>query len=39
MLGDPQLKEDIVRKQLTRLPAFSMEAVAGRLREMLAPWL
>jgi len=39
ILGDAPLREAIVRRQLTRLPAFSTDAVAGRLRGFLASWI
>jgi glycosyltransferase involved in cell wall biosynthesis len=39
ILGSPELEEAIVRKQLTRLDAFSRESVSSRLRPLLSGWL
>ena len=39
VLGDPSLREAIVHTQAPRVAAFSTEAVAGRLRELLSDWL
>jgi len=36
---DRALRESIIRKQLERLDAFSPDAIARRLGELLSPWL